>query len=53
MAEKTEHAMVILIVDGKLRYVNERITRDHTETVEEYVERVAKRMTHILDGKPA
>jgi len=48
--EKDEPTLVILVVDGRRRYINERIVRVPGETSEAFAERVRARLIRVMGG---
>lgn len=50
ITEKDEPTLVILVVDGRQRYINERIVRVPGETPEAFADRVRARLARVMLG---
>ncbi len=48
-----EPFLAILVVDGKLRYANERLTRDAGETDTAFADRVRTAILEMIAQRPA
>lgn len=46
-----EPTLVILVVDGRHRYINERIVRATGETAEAFADRVRARTVLVMNGR--